>query len=128
MTRNPVGWFEIYVQDMERAKAFYENVLSRPLEALTPPGADGSSIAMWAFPMLPEAGGAAGALVHMPGAPSGHGGTLIYFSCEDCAVEAGRVVAQGGTVVRDKISIAPYGFIALITDPDENLIGLHSLR
>jgi predicted enzyme related to lactoylglutathione lyase len=23
---NPVGWFEIYVQDMERAKAFYEAV------------------------------------------------------------------------------------------------------
>ncbi len=34
MTRNPVGWFEIYVQDMDRAKAFYENVLSRTLEAL----------------------------------------------------------------------------------------------
>ena len=22
--RNPVGWFELYVHDMERAKAFYE--------------------------------------------------------------------------------------------------------
>lgn len=27
MTTNPVGWFEIYVQDMPRAKAFYEAVL-----------------------------------------------------------------------------------------------------
>ena len=26
MKTNPVGWFEIYVQDMERAKAFYEAV------------------------------------------------------------------------------------------------------
>lgn len=25
--RNPVGWFEIYVTDMARAKAFYETVL-----------------------------------------------------------------------------------------------------
>jgi len=24
---NPVGWFEIYVRDMERAKSFYETVL-----------------------------------------------------------------------------------------------------
>ena len=40
----------------------------------------------------------------------------------------GRAVAQGGTVVRDKMPIGPYGFIALITDPDENLIGLHSMR
>lgn len=27
MNRNPVGWFEIYVQDMDRAKKFYEEVL-----------------------------------------------------------------------------------------------------
>ncbi|MBM4231128.1 MAG: VOC family protein, partial [Gammaproteobacteria bacterium] len=26
MNSNPVGWFEIYVQDMPRAKAFYEAV------------------------------------------------------------------------------------------------------
>lgn len=27
MNRNPVGWFEIYVQDMHRAQKFYEVVL-----------------------------------------------------------------------------------------------------
>lgn len=27
MQNNPVGWFEIYVNDMERAKKFYETVL-----------------------------------------------------------------------------------------------------
>lgn len=27
---NPVGWFEIYVQDMERARAFYETVFLAP--------------------------------------------------------------------------------------------------
>ena len=27
-TRNPVGWFEIYVTDMARAKAFYETVFA----------------------------------------------------------------------------------------------------
>ena len=26
MKSNPVGWFEIYVQDMRHAKAFYEAV------------------------------------------------------------------------------------------------------
>ena len=30
---NPVGWFEIYVQDMKRAKAFYEGVLGLKLQA-----------------------------------------------------------------------------------------------
>ncbi|MGD9759288.1 MAG: VOC family protein, partial [Comamonas sp.] len=27
MAMNPVGWFEIYVQDMSRARSFYEAVL-----------------------------------------------------------------------------------------------------
>lgn len=26
MAHNPVGWFEIYVNDMDRAKRFYETV------------------------------------------------------------------------------------------------------
>ena len=36
--RNPVGWFEIYVQDMPRARAFYEAVLGVTLEQLCPSG------------------------------------------------------------------------------------------
>ena len=31
---NPVGWFEIYVDDMARAKAFYEAVFGKKLERL----------------------------------------------------------------------------------------------
>ena len=34
MSMNPVGWFEIYVQDMGRAKAFYEAVFDVTLEEL----------------------------------------------------------------------------------------------
>ena len=32
---NPVGWFEIYVNDMPRAKAFYESVFEQKLRAPT---------------------------------------------------------------------------------------------
>ena len=35
---NPVGWFEIYVQDMDRAKAFYEKLLGIKLSKLDNPG------------------------------------------------------------------------------------------
>ena len=65
MRNNPVCWFEIYVQDMPRAKAFYEGVLGVALERL--PGPD---IDMWAFGMAEDQTGAGGALVHMPGVPS----------------------------------------------------------
>ena len=126
MKPNPVGWFEIYVQDMNRAKAFYETVLEAKLEQL--PGIDGQdSLEMLAFPMDPAKYGAPGALVRMPGCPSGGTGTLVYFSCADCGVEAGRVTAAGGTICKEKFSIGQYGFIALVNDTEGNMIGLHSM-
>ena len=38
---NPVGWFEIYVADMARARAFYTAVFGRELTALPEIGEDG---------------------------------------------------------------------------------------
>jgi hypothetical protein len=127
MTCNPVGWFEIYVQDMPRAKAFYEAVFQRELTPLSNPNPeDFADMDMWAFPMSMEGPGAAGALVRMAGCPSG-GSTLVYFSCEDCAAEADRAAANGGSVFKPKMPIGEHGFIALVTDTEGNLIGLHSM-
>lgn len=120
---NPVGWFEIYVQDMNRARAFYEATLETKLEKL--PGAD---FPMFVFPMRPELPGSMGALVHMEGKPSGGCGTLVYFSCKNCATEVARALKNGGKLFRDKMSIGEYGFIALIFDTEENMIGLHSME
>lgn len=123
MQNNPVGWFEIYVQDMPRAKAFYESVLGIRLEKLEVPGME-----LLSFPMQQNGYGATGALVRMEGCPSGGNSTLVYFSCEDCAVEAGRAKASGGQVFKDKFSIGQYGFIALVSDTEGNMIGLHSMK
>jgi hypothetical protein len=59
--------------------------------------------------------------------PSG-GSTLVYFSCEDCAVEAARVLEHGGSVHREKRPIGQYGFITLAVDTEGNMIGLHSMQ
>ena len=123
MVNNPVGWFEIYVQDMPRAKAFYEKVFQVKLEELKAP-----DIEMWSFPMQMDKSGASGALVHMKGMPSGGNSTLVYFSCEDCAVEAGRVTGAGGKIQNPKMSIGEYGFIALAVDTEGNMFGLHSMK
>lgn len=123
---NPVGWFEIYVQDMARAKAFYETVFEKKLEKLDT--AHMPELEMWNFPMSMEGYGAPGALIKMSGCPSGGGGTLIYFICDDCAVEAGRVEAAGGTLVQAKMPIGQYGFIAVVVDSEGNSIGLHSMQ
>lgn len=128
MKNNPVGWFEIYVQDMPRAKAFYEAVFQGELQALQNPDPYGfPDMEMWAFPSSMDSYGAPGALVRMDGCPSG-GSTLVYFSCEDCSVEAKRAASNGGTIFKDKMPIGQYGFIALVVDTEGNMIGLHSLR
>jgi uncharacterized protein len=123
MAGNPVGWFEIYVQDMARAKRFYQTVLQTELSALGSP-----DIEMWAFPMSMDGPGASGAIVKAPGVPSGGNSTLVYFTCADCAVEAGRVVPAGGRIQKEKFSIGEYGFIALVYDTEGNLFGLHSMQ
>ena len=124
MQNNPVGWFEIYVQDMNRAKAFYEAVFELTLSELNT-GDD--SMQMFTFPGEMDRYGAVGALVQMADCPSGGSGTLIYFSCEDCAIEAARAAKLGGQLFREKFSIGEHGHIALIVDTEGNMLGLHSM-
>ncbi len=121
-TRNPVGWFEIYVRDMDRARRFYEAVFQCKLEKL-----ESGGIEMQAFPMKMDLPGAAGALVKMDGVGPG-AGTIVYFTCADCAEEAARVPAAGGKIFKPKFSIGQYGFISLVNDTEGNLFGLHSVR
>jgi predicted enzyme related to lactoylglutathione lyase len=125
---NPVVWFEIYVQDMARARAFYEAVLGRPMSPLTVPASmTDSGLELVAFDGDPQQPNACGALAKIPGMPSG-GSTLVYFGCEDCAVEAARVVPAGGSLHAEKFSIGDYGHIALAVDTEGNMFGLHSMR
>ncbi len=65
MSNNPAAWFEIYVDEMKRAKKFYESVLAISLEKLNDP--TDSGIEMWSFPSNMEKYGATGALVKMDG-------------------------------------------------------------
>jgi len=125
MNENPVRWFEIYVQDMARARRFYETVFATTLQQLNAPAGE---LEMWAFPMAMDSGGCAGSLVKMEGFPSGGNSTLVYFGCEDCAVEAARVAGAGGKLFREKMSIGEHGFIALAIDPDGNMLGMHSMK
>lgn len=123
MLNNPVGWFEIYVQDMKKAKSFYENVFQVKLEPMC-----SEEIEMWIFPFQKDKQGAHGAIAKMQGVPSGGNSTLVYFSCADCAEEAARVEGNGGKVFREKMSIGQFGFISLVFDTDNNMIGLHSWK
>jgi uncharacterized protein len=123
--KNPIRWFEIYVQDMARAKKFYQEVFQVQLTELKTPA---PGLEMWQFPSDPESFGCSGALVHMKGVPSGGLGTLVYFGSEDCAVEEKRIVSAGGRIDRPKMAIGQYGFITLALDTEGNMFGIHSMK
>jgi hypothetical protein len=123
--QNPIGWFDLYVQDMDRAVAFYEAVFDK---RLVPMGDPTGETVMRGFPADMGAYGAAGALVKSSHARPGPGGTVVYFGVDDCAVEQARAVAAGGQLVRPKFSIGEFGWVALCTDTEGNVFGLNSRR
>jgi len=135
MSQNPnaICWFEIYVDDMERAKTFYSAVLGVSFENMTPPEGSGD-FKMFAFPSDPdpEKMRVGGALVEMEGARSAGGtastNTIVYFPCADCSVEESRVEAAGGKVHKSKFSIGEYGFCAICLDTEGNTFGLYSME
>lgn len=121
---NAIGWFDIFVDDLERATAFYETVLGRKMEPMGDPTGESQ---MMSFPADMGVYGAAGALTKAPHGKPGVGGTIIYFMAQDCAVEAGRVETAGGQVIRPKFSIGEFGFVALCQDSEGNMFGLNSM-
>ena len=122
---NAIGWFDMYVSDMNRAVAFYENVLQQKLEPIGDPTGETQ---MMGFPTDMALYGAGGALVKSNYARPGPGGTLVYLSVEDCANEEKRVVPAGGKVVRPKFSIGEFGWVTVCEDTEGNLFGLSSMQ
>ena len=124
---NPIGWFEIYVEDMDRAAKFYETVLGLVAQPLPMPNSDGN-MEMRVLPGDMADAGATGALVKMDGMKGGAGGTIIYFVTEDCGVAEAKAAAAGGKVHQPKMSIGEHGFCSLVADTEGNVIGFHSMQ
>ncbi|OYX25984.1 MAG: lactoylglutathione lyase [Flavobacteriales bacterium 32-35-8] len=124
---NPVVWFEIYTDNLQRAKIFYENVFQIQLSVLPTP--EDMPLQMLAFPSNMESKNrTSGALVYMEGFKAGGNSTIVYFYSKDCAIEEARIEAFGGSVFRSKMSIGDYGFIVLALDTEGNMIGIHSME
>lgn len=126
MKQNAVGWFDIYVSDMNRATAFYESVFKQTLEVMKDP--TDSNALMKSFPTDMAAYGAGGALVQREGSNPGIGGTTVYFGVDDCAIEESRINDAGGQVISPKMSIGEFGWISLCMDTEGNMFGLSSMK
>lgn len=117
---NPVQWFEIATNDLERAKEFYSQVFNLDFQFIEMPDSK-----MYMFG-APGQVGSAGSLVKSSDCKPSANGTVIYFSCDDVAIQAGRIDKAGGKLLIPKTDIGEFGFFAQFIDSEGNCIGLHS--
>ncbi len=122
---NAIGWFDLYVTDINRASKFYEAVFQNKLEIMEDPTGETQ---MMSFPADMTKYGASGALVKSKHSVPGTGGALLYFSVDDCSKEELRVTQFGGKILRPKFSIGEFGWVSICQDTEGNTFGLNSLN
>jgi uncharacterized protein len=123
--KNPVVWFEIYVDDLERARKFYETVFDIKLEEIHVSNTE-HSMKMLAFSKNIAGDGATGTLTKIEGVKAGGNNVLLYFRSENCSIEEGRIEKAGGKVFKGKVSVGEFGYICLGFDTEGNMFGIIS--
>lgn len=118
---NPVGWFDLSVANLVRAKKFYEFVFN--IQIVDAPIEWGKQSF---FPFNHESPNISGALVEKVDFSPSSNNTVIYFETDDCANEEKRIEQAGGKIVQPKMSIGEFGFISIFIDSEGNTVGLHS--
>ncbi len=117
-----VGWFEIPVSDMNRAKVFYEHVFQIKLDVQN----FGGLIMGW-FPFVEGKEGAAGTLIKQETYIPSQEGTLVYFMSDNVQNELDRVEVAGGKIYQPKTEISPeHGYMGVFIDCEGNRVALHS--
>ncbi len=118
---NIANWFEIPVNDLDRARAFYEKVFDVTLDLQ-------GHVAF--FPHGKENPGAAGSLTRFESYEPSHAGTLVYFGVDDIDESLRRVNANGGKTLlpKTRIAISGFGFVAHFEDCEGNRVGLHAMQ
>ncbi len=124
MEANMVGWFEIPVTDMDRAKNFYETVFEIKIQVQ-----NFNELLMGWFPFEEGKMGASGSLVKHTDFyhPSKTAGPLLYFSSKDVKDQVERIEKAGGKILQPKKLISEdIGYMALFIDSEGNRVALHS--
>jgi len=116
---NPIQWLEIAATDIERAKNFYAKVFNLEFQFIEMP-----ETKMYMFGQSGREGSSG--LCQSPENKPSTDGTIIYFKCDDVAVEAACVEDAGGNLIVPKTDIGEFGFFAQFIDTEGNRIGMHS--
>lgn len=120
---NAVNWFEIPVNDMQRAIIFYEKMLNIKLHFN-----DLGNFQMAWFPSEADAAGSTGSLIKAESNTPSYLGSMIYFSVEDIEEALKLIEDGGGKIINPKMNIGQHGFVAHFEDSEGNRVALHSVR
>lgn len=119
--KNQVFWYEIPVEDMERARLFYSNVFGFSLSEIHSNG-----VVMFVFEGNSSIYGASGCLVEKGETNPSEQGTLVYFSCRDIDDTIEKITIHNGHVILLKRDIGENGHYAHFIDTEGNRMGLYS--
>jgi uncharacterized protein len=124
LPKNAVSWFEIPVNDFNRAKKFYAAIFECEMPEMEL-GADRLAL----FPYDAERG-VGGAIAQGPDYLPSQRGSLIYLNAgNDLSLVLNRVPAAGGKIELDKKLVSDeqdMGYYAIFQDTEGNRIALHS--
>lgn len=116
---HPVPYFEIPVDDMDRAVAFYESLLGTKL---TRQKVDGYDMAL--FPFEEGAPGATGALAKGDIYRPSKNGPILYFRVKDIGQIVAKAQAMGRPILYPVKDIGDAGYVAEIEDSEGNRLAL----
>ncbi len=113
------GWFEIPVQDMNRAKQFYETIFETEIEV-----SDLGPLQMGVFPHKEVGCALCKGEAYQPGST----GPVVYMDASpDLRTVQDKIEGAGGSVQMTKKQISPqHGYMALFVDTEGNRLALHS--
>ncbi|WP_336703602.1 VOC family protein [Chryseobacterium indologenes] len=118
---NPAVYFEIPVNDLERAEKFYTAVFNFSFDKEI---IDGYEMAL--FPFEEKNSGITGSLAKGEVYKPSKNGVIIYFKTENIDQTLEKAVQHGGSVLYPKRIDEKYGFaVAEFEDSEGNRIALH---
>ncbi len=122
LTTNAINWFEIPVDEFDRARAFYSRIFDYEMPIM-----DMGPIRM-GFLLFEQGKGVGGSIVKGDGLLPARDGTLVYLNAgDDLSTVLMRVDAAGGKVLMEKTLVAPgMGYYAHFLDSEGNKVALHS--
>jgi predicted enzyme related to lactoylglutathione lyase len=123
MDQHPVFYFEIPVTDMDRAVAFYEEIMGLKLDRQI---VDGYEMAL--FPFAEGAPGATGALAKGDVYRPSKDGAIIYFQVRDIKSTVEKAQKLGRPILYPVKDIGDAGFVAEIEDTEGNRLALNQPR